>query len=71
MGHYCTNFCAHVGLILAVAVRYKKDTGIGTMIAMMLPYSIMFLLGWASLFFLWVFAFDMPVGINTPTYYTP
>lgn len=62
---------SYFGLILAVAVRYKKDTGIGTMIAMMLPYTIVFLIGWTALFFLWVFGLELPVGINTPTYYTP
>lgn len=66
-----TPMMSYFGLILAVAVRYKKDTGIGTMIAMMLPYTIVFLIGWTALFFLWVFGLDLPVGINTPTYYTP
>ncbi len=66
-----TPMMSYFGLILAVAVRYKKDTGIGTMIAMMLPYTIVFLLGWSALFLFWVFGLDMPVGINTPTYYTP
>lgn len=66
-----TPMMSYFGLILAVAVRYKKDTGIGTMIAMMLPYTIVFLIGWTALFFLWVFGLELPVGINTPTYYTP
>ncbi|KFZ30088.1 aminobenzoyl-glutamate transporter [Pseudidiomarina salinarum] len=64
-----TPMMSYFGLILAVAARYKKDIGIGTLIATMLPYSIMFLIGWTILFFVWVFALDMPVGINTPTYY--
>ncbi|RUO60869.1 AbgT family transporter [Pseudidiomarina marina] len=67
-----TPMMSYFGLILAVAVRYKKDTGIGTMIAMMLPYTLVFLLGWSSLFFIWVFGLDMPVGYwGTPTYYNP
>lgn len=66
-----TPMMSYFGLILAVAARYKKDIGIGTLIATMLPYSIMFLLGWSILFFVWVFALGMPVGVETPTYYTP
>lgn len=66
-----TPMMSYFGLILAVAARYKKDIGIGTLIATMLPYSIMFLLGWSALFFVWVFALGMPVGVETPTYYTP
>lgn len=64
-----TPMMSYFGLILAVATRYKKDLGIGTLIATMLPYTIFFLIGWMSLFFIWVFGFDLPVGVNTPTYY--
>ncbi|CAB0150315.1 p-aminobenzoyl-glutamate transport protein [Pseudidiomarina piscicola] len=66
-----TPMMSYFGLILAVAARYKKDIGIGTLVATMLPYSIMFLLGWSILFFVWVFALGMPVGVEAPTYYTP
>lgn len=66
-----TPMMSYFGLILAVAARYKKDLGIGTLIAMMLPYSIIFFIGWTILFFIWVFALGMPVGPEAPTYYTP
>ncbi|KAA0212988.1 MAG: AbgT family transporter [Leptolyngbya sp. PLA3] len=75
IGDSCTNIItpmmSYFGLILAVAVRYKKDLGIGTMIATMLPYTIAFLAGWTLLFYLWVFLLDMPVGPGAATYYTP
>ena len=64
-----TPMMSYFGLILAVAVRYKKDLGIGTLIATMLPYSMVFLLGWTILFFIWVFVFDMPVGPGAETYF--
>jgi len=64
-----TPMMSYFGLILAVASRYKKDLGIGTLIATMLPYTIVFMIGWTTFFFIWVFGFDMPVGINAPTYY--
>jgi len=64
-----TPMMSYFGLILAVATRYKKDLGIGTMVATMLPYSIFFLLGWIVLFYLWVFAFGFQVGPGAPTLY--
>lgn len=64
-----TPMMSYFGLILAWATRYDKNVGIGTMIAMMLPYSIFFTIGWTALFFLWVFGLDLPVGPGSPTYY--
>jgi len=64
-----TPMMSYFGLILAFAAKYKKDVGIGTIISMMLPYSIMFYIGWMLLFYLWVFVLEMPVGPGAPTYY--
>ena len=66
-----TPMMSYFGLILAVAVRYQRNLGIGTMVATMLPYSIAFLLGWTLLFYVWVFALGLPVGPGAPTYFTP
>jgi len=66
-----TPMMSYFGLILAVATKYKKDMGIGTLVATMLPYSMFFFVGWVCLFYLWVFVFGMPVGPNSPIYYTP
>ncbi|GLR71840.1 AbgT family transporter [Agaribacter marinus] len=60
---------SYFGLILAIAARYKKDIGMGTLIATMLPYSMVFIVGWTILFYLWVFLFGMPVGPGAETYY--
>ncbi|GAB5379545.1 MAG: AbgT family transporter [Aliiglaciecola sp.] len=62
---------SYFGLILAIAARYKKDLGMGTLIATMLPYSLTFFVGWTCLFYLWVFVFGMPVGPGAATYFTP
>lgn len=64
-----TPMMSYFGLILAFANKYDKDLGIGTIIAMMLPYSIFFLVGWIILFYIWVFGFGLPVGPEAPTYY--
>ncbi|NRF24785.1 AbgT family transporter [Vibrio coralliilyticus] len=66
-----TPMMSYFGLILAVASRYMKNLGIGTLIATMLPYSICFIVGWSLLFYLWVFVFGLPVGPGAATYYTP
>ncbi|MFI4914985.1 MAG: AbgT family transporter [Phycisphaerales bacterium JB060] len=66
-----TPMMSYFGLILAVAARYDKKLGIGTMIATMLPYSIAFLIGWMILFYVWVFGFGFPVGPGAPTHFTP
>ncbi|MGB1558528.1 MAG: AbgT family transporter, partial [Oceanococcaceae bacterium] len=64
-----TPMMSYFGLILAFATKYVRDLGIGTLIATMLPYSIVFALGWTAWFFLYVFGLDLPVGPAAPTYY--
>jgi methionine synthase I (cobalamin-dependent) len=64
-----TPMMSYFGLILAFANKYDKDLGIGTIISMMLPYSIFFFVGWMGLFYLWVFGLGLPVGPEAPTYY--
>ncbi|MED5388868.1 MAG: AbgT family transporter [Pseudomonadota bacterium] len=48
-------------LVLGFARRYQPDTGIGTLIALMLPYSLTLLLGWSLLLGIWV-GFGWPLG---------
>lgn len=66
-----TPMMSYFGLILAWATRYDKNLGVGTLIAMMLPYTIFFLLCWSIFFFVWTFVIGIPVGPGSPTYYTP
>lgn len=62
-----TPMMSYFGLILAVASQYKKNLGIGTLVATMLPYSIVFFIGWTCFFFIWVFGFGLPVGPGAET----
>jgi aminobenzoyl-glutamate transport protein len=64
-----TPMMSYFGLILAFAAKYIKNIGIGTIISMMLPYSILFYICWLLLFYLWVFVLELPVGPGAPTYY--
>lgn len=65
-----TPMMSYFGLILAVAEKYRRDIGIGTMISMMLPYSFIFITCWSIFFYIWVFILGLPVGPNTTTHYT-
>lgn len=64
-----TPMMSYFGLILAWATRYDRKLGVGTMIALMLPYSIVFLLVWSIFFYIWTFVLGLPVGPGSPTYY--
>ncbi len=48
-------------LMLGFARKYEKDTGMGTIIANMLPYSFYFAIAWLIMLALWVL-FDLPLG---------
>jgi aminobenzoyl-glutamate transport protein len=64
-----TPMMSYFGLILAWAARYNRQIGIGTLIATMLPYTIFFFIFWVALFYVWVFALELPVGPGAGTYY--
>lgn len=52
---------SYFAVIVAFAQKYDKKTGIGTLISVMVPYSLLFLLGWTLLFVVW-FVFKLPIG---------
>ena len=54
-------------LVVVFCQRYVKTTGIGTVVAMMLPYSVAFLCFW-TMFLLGFWALDIPLGLQS--YYT-
>ena len=66
-----TPMMSYFGLIMAFVARYMPRAGVGTLIAMMLPYSVSFIVLWSVFFFIWTFVFGLPVGPASPTYYTP
>jgi aminobenzoyl-glutamate transport protein len=51
-------------LVVVYCQRYVKGTGIGTLAAMMLPYSIWYLVSW-SVFLLLYYASGLPLGIQS------
>jgi len=55
-------------LIVVFCQRYVKSSGIGTLLALMLPYSVALLLVWTA-FLLGFWALDLPLGLgSTYTY---
>jgi len=50
-------------LVVVYCQRYVKSTGIGTVTAMMLPYSLTFLVTW-TIFLLIYYAIGLPLGIQ-------
>src|SRR3712207_8096128 len=57
IGDSCTNIItplmSYFALIVSFAEKYDEDTGIGTLISTMVPYSIFFLIGWILLLIVW------------------
>ena len=49
-------------LVVVFCQRYVKSTGIGTVVAMMLPYSLWFLVTW-TIFLLIYYALGLPLGL--------
>ena len=59
---------SYFALIIAFFQKYEPKAGIGTIVAVMLPYSLTFLVGWSIVFAIWL-AFGLPVGPDSPLTY--
>ena len=57
-------------LIVVFCQRYVRGSGIGTLVAMMLPYSVVFLVAWA-LFLLAYWGLGIPLGLQASYAYPP
>jgi aminobenzoyl-glutamate transport protein len=71
VGDSCTNIITPLNqyfpLILGFALRYDPKAGIGTMLAMMLPYSIAFLIFWSLMLVAWILI-GLPMGPGAGLY---
>jgi aminobenzoyl-glutamate transport protein len=56
-------------LIIAFFQKYDKNAGIGTIISTMLPFSILFFIGWTLLLMAWIY-FEIPLGPDSPLYFS-
>jgi aminobenzoyl-glutamate transport protein len=57
---------SYFALIIAFVQRYLPRAGIGTLVSVMLPYSVVFLVGWSMLLVAWMLL-GWPVGPGAPT----
>lgn len=60
-----TPLMVYLPFILTVTQRYKRDAGLGTVVAMMLPYTIWIFVAWVVLFVVW-FLLGIPLGPGAP-----
>ncbi len=56
-----TPLMVYFPFIVTVAQRYRKDAGVGTIVAIMLPYAVIMLAAWVVLFAIW-YALNLPLG---------
>jgi aminobenzoyl-glutamate transport protein len=60
-----TPLMPYFALIVVFAQRYQRDAGIGTVLALMVPYTLVLTVAWAVFFVVW-YAIGIPVGPGWP-----
>jgi aminobenzoyl-glutamate transport protein len=60
-----TPLMVYLPFIVIVAQRYVKDTGLGTIISLMIPYTLIVLVLWIVLFVIW-YLVGIPLGPGYP-----
>ena len=72
IGDSCTNIITpmmtYFAVIIAFAQRYDKKASIGTITATMIPYTLVFLVGWILLLIVWL-TLGLPIGPGVSVYY--
>ncbi len=60
-----TPLMPYFALIVVFAQRYQRDAGIGTVIALMIPYTIVLTVAWTLFFVAW-YLLGIPLGPGAP-----
>ena len=60
-----TPLMVYLPFMVTIAQRYQKGAGIGTVIALMLPYTVVILVAWIILYVIW-FILGIPLGPGYP-----
>ena len=58
---------SYFALIVAFVETYDPKAGIGTVVATMLPYTVVFWVVWTILLIIWI-TFGLPVGPDAPLF---
>ncbi|MEG0577843.1 MAG: AbgT family transporter [Clostridium sp.] len=59
---------SYFALIVTFAEKYDKESGIGTLISTMVPYTVVFLIGWIVMLVIW-YMIGLPLGPGVPLHY--
>ena len=62
-----TPLMVYLPFIVLVAQKYVKSAGLGTIIALMIPYTFIVLIAWLILFVLW-YLLGIPLGPGYPVF---
>ncbi len=65
-----TPLMTYFAIIIAFAQKYDKKMGIGTLVSVMLPYSIIFTIVWTIMLIVWML-FGIDLGPGSPIEYAP
>ena len=63
-----TPMMSYFALLVIYAQKYNKEYGVGTLISLMIPFTIAFLISWLILLAIWFFL-DLPLGFDGPLQY--
>ncbi len=61
---------SYFAMIIVYLQRYDKKASFGTLISTMLPYSVVFVIGWSLLLVVWMFL-GLDIGIDSVMQYIP
>lgn len=74
IGDSSTNMIApllsYIPLILVAMRRYVKDSTLGTLLSLMLPYSVFTAIAWTIFMLIWLYA-GIPLGPGVSAFYAP
>jgi aminobenzoyl-glutamate transport protein len=65
-----TPLMTYFAFVIVIGEKYQKDFGIGSLVSLMLPFSVLFLIGWTILFLAWGLL-GLPLGPNSEIFFTP
>ena len=57
-------------IILVVLQKYQRNAGLGSLMALMLPYSVVLFVAWTGFLLLW-YALGADLGPDAPLFFTP
>lgn len=62
-----TPLMVYLPFVVLQVQRWRKSAGIGTVVAMMLPYTLILIVAWAAFYILW-YVIGIPWGPNSPAH---